>query len=198
MASRTRKASSCRLRGAGSKFNRSISLSFVISPVVAEPNRMILSGRATVRMRRDRALIWHTRVNDIWGEAEAFDAIPAALWMGRPAEAEALIRESLARADRVGHTNVIWACKGFTVSLHVARGDLAEAERAAAAAFEYGQSISAGWLFSSLVTTGTVAHYRGKFDEACAWFRRGMEMEKRSFMSGMPSAGLFWTLAAQG
>ncbi|MCU1262888.1 MAG: serine/threonine protein kinase [Bryobacterales bacterium] len=145
-----------------------------------------------------RAAVRCRAAGDIWGEAEVFDTIPAALWMGRPAESEALIRESIVRAERVGHTNVIWACLGFTVSLYLARGDLAEAERAAAAAVEYGQSISAGWLFSSLVTIGTVAHYRGKFDEACAWFRRGMEMEKRSFMSGMPSAGLFWTLAAQG
>src|ERR1039458_3495263 len=38
--------------GAGSTTNRSMSLSLVICPVAADPNRMILSGRATVRTRR--------------------------------------------------------------------------------------------------------------------------------------------------
>src|ERR1039457_3168463 len=37
---------------AGSTTNRSMSLSLVICPVAADPNRMILSGRATVRTRR--------------------------------------------------------------------------------------------------------------------------------------------------
>src|ERR1039458_6357221 len=37
---------------AGSTTRRSMSLSLVIWPVAAEPNRMILSGRATERTRR--------------------------------------------------------------------------------------------------------------------------------------------------
>jgi hypothetical protein len=118
--------------------------------------------------------------------------------MGRPSEAEGLIRDTLARAERIGHTNVAWACKGFSVSVSLAKGNLAEAELAAATAYDFGQSISAGWLFSSLVTRACVAHYQGKFEEASLWFRRGMETEKRSFLSGMPAAGLFWTLAATG
>src|ERR1017187_1955495 len=40
------------LASAGSTTNRSMSLSLVICPVAADPNRMILSGRATVRTRR--------------------------------------------------------------------------------------------------------------------------------------------------
>src|ERR1017187_8573943 len=40
------------LASAGSTTNRSMSLSLVILPVAADPNRMILSGRATVRTRR--------------------------------------------------------------------------------------------------------------------------------------------------
>jgi tetratricopeptide (TPR) repeat protein len=135
---------------------------------------------------------------DLWGEAELFEPIAAALWMGRPAEAEGLIRDTLARAERIGHTNVAWACKGFSVSVSLASGNLAEAELAAATACDYGHSISAGWLFSSVVTRACVAQYREKFGEASSWFRRAMEMEKRSFLSGMAAAGLFWTLTTTG
>ena len=42
--------------GVGATMSRSMSLSFVISPVAAEPNRIILSGRATLNTRRTISL----------------------------------------------------------------------------------------------------------------------------------------------
>src|ERR1039457_6417753 len=44
------------LAGSGSTTSRSRSLSSVIWPVAADPNRMILSGRATVSTRRTTSL----------------------------------------------------------------------------------------------------------------------------------------------
>ena len=135
---------------------------------------------------------------DLWGEAELDEPIAAALWLGQPGQAEALIHDLLTRAERIGHTNIVWACKGYAADLHMAMGNLEEAERAASAAFDYGQSISAGWLFVSHVTRGSIAHYRGNPDEACVLFRRGLEIERRSFLSGPLAGGLFRTLAAKG
>ena len=134
-----------------------------------------------------------------WEEAEVLETpIPAALWLGQPGQAEALIHDLITRAERIGHTNTVWSCKGYAAEMHMAMGNLEEAERAASAAFDYGKSISAGWLFCTLTGRGSIAHYRGNLDEACALFRRGMEMEPRSFLSGQLAGGLFWTLAAKG
>ena len=80
----------------------------------------------------------------------------------------------------------------------MARGDLEKAERAASEGHEFAVAISAGWAFLDYLFLGAIAHYRGKFDEAIQWIRRGLDIEPLSFFSGMLSGALFWTLAAKG
>jgi tetratricopeptide (TPR) repeat protein len=133
---------------------------------------------------------------DLWGEAEVFDHILAALWLGRPAEAEPLVRELLSCAERVGHQNVVWTSKSLAATMLLARGNLEEAERAERSSFEFGRSFGGGWCFISAVVLGSIAHYRGRFEEASRWFRLGLRMEHRTYWSGLLNGGLFWTLAA--
>jgi tetratricopeptide (TPR) repeat protein len=132
---------------------------------------------------------------DLWGEAELFEPISAALWLGSPTEAETLLRDSLSRAERVGHQNAAWTCKAFAAQMHMACGNLHEAELAARDSFEYGCSFSGSWNFISTAVLGSIAHYRGQFDEAVRWFRGGLETEPQSYMQGLLPGGLFWTLA---
>ena len=73
---------------------------------------------------------------DLWGEADVWDPIVVALYMGRPTEAEALIRDSAARAERVGHQHAVWLCKNFSAEMYTALGDLERAEQAACESFE--------------------------------------------------------------
>jgi len=98
----------------------------------------------------------------------------------------------------VGHQNAVWACKGFAAQMHMAGGNLEQAEIAARDGFEFGRSISAGWYFISAAILGSITHYRGQFNEAAGWFRRGLETEPRSYIQGLLAGGLFWTLAACG
>ena len=135
---------------------------------------------------------------NLWGEAEIFEPISAALWLGRPEEVEPLLRDSLLRAERVGHQNAIWACKLIFAEMMMARGDLEGAERAARDAHEFAMAISAGWAYLDYLYLGVIAHYRGQFDEAVRWIRRGIEIEPLTYQRGQLSGALFWTLAAKG
>jgi tetratricopeptide (TPR) repeat protein len=137
---------------------------------------------------------------DLWGESEVWEPIAVALWTGRPIEAEGLIRDLVARAERVGNQNAIAMCRSFSAEMHLATGELEQAERAASESFDLGRSIFApsGWLFLNTVVLGSLAHYCGRFDEAAQWFRRGMEIEPHTAWSGMLAGALFWTLATKG
>src|SRR5262249_33670000 len=135
---------------------------------------------------------------DRWGEADVWDPIVVALWMGRATEVEALIRDSARRAERVGHLHAIWLCKMYSAEMYVALGDLGRAELAARESFEFAEPLSTGWLFLETIVNGYIAHYQGRFDEAARWFRRGIEIERPSPWSGTLAGGVFWTLAAKG
>jgi len=144
------------------------------------------------------ALVHFRALGNLWGEAEIFEPLAAALWLGRPTEVEALLRDSLSRAERIGHGNAVWAYKSFSTQMLMAGGDLEGADRAGRDAHEFGRAISAAWAFVDFVVLGAIAHYRGDLDEACAQFQRGMEIEPRTYQSGQLPGGLFWTLAAKG
>jgi hypothetical protein len=136
------------------------------------------------------------QTGDLWGEAEAFEPLSAALWLGRPAEAEAMLPDFMARAERVGHQNTVWVMKRMMVTLHLTRGDLEQAQRTVLETHEFGRRIATGWLHLDHVLLGAIAHYRGRFDEALQWIRQGLETEFFSYHRGQLSGLLFWTLAA--
>ena len=57
------------------------------------------------------ALARFRAMGNTWGEAEVWEPVIAALWLGRVTEAEGLLRDSLSIAERVGHSNAVWAYK---------------------------------------------------------------------------------------
>ena len=134
---------------------------------------------------------------DVWGEAEVWEPIPGALYMGRSVGMEQLIRDAIQRAERVGHQNAVWLLKNVTAEMYVALGDLTKADSAAHESLRLGQSLATGWLFLDTIVLGYVAHYLGRLAESEQWFRHGLEIEPPSHWSGVLAGGLFWTLAAK-
>jgi hypothetical protein len=61
---------------------------------------------------------------DLWGEADVWEPILVALYMGRLIGIEQLIGNAIMRAERVGHQNVVWLFKNATAEVYVARGEL--------------------------------------------------------------------------
>jgi predicted ATPase/DNA-binding winged helix-turn-helix (wHTH) protein len=142
------------------------------------------------------ALARFSVAGDLWGEAEVWGPILAALYMGRPIGIEELIANAIRRAERVGHQSVVWLFKNVTAEVYVARGDLNGADSAAHESHLCGESLDTGWLFLDTIVLGYVAHYQGRLDESERWFRHGIEIENPSHWSGILAGGLFWTLAA--
>ncbi|MDQ2773643.1 MAG: AAA family ATPase [Acidobacteriota bacterium] len=137
-------------------------------------------------------------MGNLWGEAEAFESVAAALWLGRIRAVEVLLPDSLACAERAGHLNAVWAYKAFFGHLRMALGDLAEAARSTQSAHDFATGVAGGWSYLDYLMLGIIAHYRGKLDEAERWFRQGLNVEPVSYLSGQFSGALFWTLAARG
>jgi DNA-binding winged helix-turn-helix (wHTH) protein/tetratricopeptide (TPR) repeat protein len=134
---------------------------------------------------------------DLWGEAEVWEPIPVALYMGRPVGMEQLIRDAIQRAERVGHQSALWLFKNVTAEMYVVQGDLPRADSAALESLRLGESLAIGWLFLDTIVLGYVAHYLGRLAESERWFRHGLEIEPPSHWSGVLAGGLFWTLAAK-
>jgi len=134
---------------------------------------------------------------DLWGEAEAWELIPVVLYTGSTMEVARLIRETEVIANRVGHPGTLWLCKNFSAEMHLALGDLEQAERLARESYDFGRYVTTGWVFLDTVVLGNLALYRGRFDEAAQWFRRGLDLEFSAY-AGMSAGGLFSTLAVQG
>ncbi len=135
---------------------------------------------------------------DLWGQAELFELISAPLVLGHPADFDALLRESLARAEKVGHLHAVWVAKVSVAQVLTIRGDLEGADRVAREAHDFALSIGSRWAFLDNLYLGSIAHYRGQFDEALRWIRQGIEVEPPSGFGGQLRGALFWTLAAQG
>ncbi len=138
-------------------------------------------------------------IGNMWGEAETFESVAAALWLGRVGELEPLLANSLNRAERAGHLNAVWAYKNFFAEMQMALGNLEKAQQSAQVAHNFATMAgAAGWSFLDFIVLGTIAHYRGNLDEAARWFRQGLNIEPVSYQSGHLIGGLFWTLAAKG
>ena len=136
-------------------------------------------------------------VGDIWGEAETFEPVVAALWTGHPLDGEAMAADLVARADKIGHQNAAWAYRYFSAYSWMIRGDLEQSERMMREVHQFALANSAGWRFLDHFVLGAMAQYRGNFDEALLWIRGGLEIEPPSYQSGHLNGMLFWTLAAK-
>jgi tetratricopeptide (TPR) repeat protein len=134
---------------------------------------------------------------DLWGEAEVWEPIPVALYIGRPVGLEQQLRDAIQRAERVGHQKAVWLFKNVTSEMYVAQGDLPKADSAALESLRLGESLNIGWLFLDTIVLGYVAHYLGRLAESERWFRHGLEIEPPSHWSGVLAGGLFWTLAVK-
>jgi hypothetical protein len=137
-------------------------------------------------------------MGNLWGEAEAFESVAAALWLGRVREVEVFLPGCLARAEKAGHLNAVWAYKAFFGHMQMALGDLEEAERSTQATHDFAVGVAGGWSYLDYLMLGIIAHYRGKLDEGTHWFQQGLSVEPVSYLSGQFSGALFWTLAARG
>jgi tetratricopeptide (TPR) repeat protein len=82
------------------------------------------------------------------------------LLCGRPAEAESLILEAIPRAMRTGHDVAKSLAFWVLAEVHVAKGDLESAERAAREALELMESCGFGWLFVVEMILGGILLYR--------------------------------------
>jgi tetratricopeptide (TPR) repeat protein len=136
---------------------------------------------------------------DLWGEADTFEPVASALWTGHPLEVEAMVADSIACADKIGHQSTAWAYRKFFAQSLMAQGDLEESERIMREVHELATAKSAGsWHFLDHIVLGAIAQYRGNFDEALVWVRRGIEKEPPSYQSGHLSGMLFWILPTKG
>ena len=137
-------------------------------------------------------------VGDLWGESDLWEPVVVALHTGRPAEAQGLIHDLERRAERVGNHGTIWLCRNFSAEMHLAMGALERAEQAAHESHELGRSTSTRWLYLDMIVLGALSHYRGRFEEAAAWFRQGLELQPPAHWRGFLVGGLFRALAAKG
>jgi tetratricopeptide (TPR) repeat protein len=148
------------------------------------------SGREAIRRFR--------LAGDLWGEAEVFEPVAAATWLGRIKEVEAMLRDAIPKAERIGHGTALWALLGLRAQLHLAMGDFGEALKSAHEGHALAVSIAMGWGYLDNLIVGLVLWYQGRLDEAVQYFRAGRKIEPVSFESGQLSGALFLTLAMMG
>ena len=136
---------------------------------------------------------------NLWAEVDTFEVTSdLLLQMRSDGERDKLLAESFFRAERVGHRNAAWAYKFMSAEMLMHRGELEKAERAALDMHAFATQIGTSWAFFDYVLLASVAYYRGKFDQAVEWTRRGLAVEPECYMSGQLSGCLFWALAANG
>ncbi len=137
------------------------------------------------------ALTRFRALGSLWGEAETFEPVAAALWMGHPAETEAMIADLIPRAEKVGHQNAVWAYRSFLGQAVMAQGNLEKSDQMIRGVHEFALANSCGWSFLHHILLGAIAHYRGNFEEALQWIRSGIEIEPPSYQSGHLRGMLF-------
>ena len=137
---------------------------------------------------------------DIWGEVDVNGIRACSLALaGRLEEGDAVARQTVPVAERVGHWGSIWMCRSIFAEGCVARGDLVGAERVVREIVELGQSVQIGWNFVGEVELANLARMRGLVKESLEWSRRALSSEPpRNSYSGYPQASLALTLAQAG
>jgi tetratricopeptide (TPR) repeat protein len=146
-----------------------------------------------------RAMALCVAAGDMWGVVDMqWHQVMAAIYLAKPADARKLIEAARPHAERVGHHNVVWFYRLLASSLALAEGSLDEAASSAKDALALGDEYSIPWNFSSELTLGQVAFYRGDIDAAISHYRRAIVMEPASYWSGLSRAALFAALAQDG
>jgi tetratricopeptide (TPR) repeat protein len=140
------------------------------------------------------ALARFRALGNLWREVETFEEITGPLWLGRVKELEPLLVNALSHSERAGHRDAFWAYKIYLAQMWMARGEL---ERAEAIARET-LGVAHGWGYLTPLVLAVIAHYRGQFDEAIEWSRRGLAIEPATSQSGQFAGALFWSLAVKG
>jgi hypothetical protein len=115
------------------------------------------------------------------------------LLCGRPAEAERLTLEAIPRAVRTGHDLAKSLALWVLAEVHVAKGDLERAERAAREALELMESCRFGWLFVVEISLGSILLYRDQTQEALSLLTkavRGSAPLYNGFPEGLLALGM--------
>ena len=139
-------------------------------------------------------------VGDIWGEVDVNGIRACSLALaGRLEAGDAIARQTVPAAERVGHWGCIWMCKSIFAESSLARGDLESADRLVREAVDLGQSVQIGWNFVGAVEMANLARLRGLVPESLEWARRALDSEPpHNSYSGYPQASRALILAQAG
>ena len=104
---------------------------------------------------------------DVWSAASVeMGLFWPPLLSGRPTEAEKLILEAIPRAMRTGHDVAQSLALWVLAEVHVAKGELEKAERAAREGLGLMESCRFGWRFVVEISLGGILLYRDRTEEA--------------------------------
>ncbi|MBS1854073.1 MAG: protein kinase [Acidobacteria bacterium] len=180
------------------------------SPGEPAPNAFLWSCEGHVRYHAfqldlasaavDRAMRAFEAAGDPWGRVDGeyvkgFERI----FFGRTMQVEALARDAVARAERVGHQYSAWACKTGLVYYYEATGRLVEAEAEARDTLALAESFGCVFRFRNELALANLAVLRGDLAAAQPWFTRAMDPGVlKSAWRGDAESCAAWALASAG
>ena len=135
-------------------------------------------------------------VGDSWNASSIeFYGLWADMYSGNPEKSAAALPGAISDAERIGHHGALWALKMGASVVSAARGNLAAALRQTTEAWEYGASHDVGWNFATSIQRGHFALWSGDLAEAESWYSHGLQVEGKSYLSGLSEACLFAAFA---
>ncbi len=136
---------------------------------------------------------------NVWAEVETYEVMSEVISEAQSTEEiQIVLSDAVLRAQRIGHQNATWTYRFMSAELLMHQGELERAECAAREVHNFAMVISAPWAFLDYVLLAAIAHYRGQFEDAAQWSRKGLELEPDCYMSGQLNGSLYWNLAAKG
>jgi hypothetical protein len=135
-------------------------------------------------------------VGDSWNASSIeFYGLWADMYSGKPEKAAATLPGAISDAEKIGHHGALWALKMGASVVSASRGNLAAALRQTTEAWEYGASHDVGWNFATSIQRGHFALWSGDLAEAESWYSHGLQVEGKSYLSGLSEACLFTAFA---
>jgi len=136
---------------------------------------------------------------DAWSASSVeFYGAWAEIYGGRPEAGAIALRDAMARAEKIGHYGAVWALKIGASVVSAARGDLAASRAETIEAWDFGVAHDVGWNFATSIQRGHFALWSGELAEAENWYSQGLNVEGKSYLSGLSEACLFAALAESG
>jgi tetratricopeptide (TPR) repeat protein len=133
---------------------------------------------------------------DAWNASSVeFYGIWAEIYCGHPAAGAATLPDATARAEKIGHYGALWALRIAASILNAACGDLADSRRVTIDAWKFGAEHEVGWNFANSIQLGHFALWSGELEEAETWYSHGLNVEGKSYLSGLSEASLFTAYA---